>query len=791
MAGISRRDFMKLSGSATGGLFGFSSGLKLKWLEEVTAAETAGEKIIPTMCHGCSFGGYNCGILAHVKNGVLEKIEGNPHSPFNKGRVCVKGQSAVQWVYSQQRLKYPLKRIGEKGEGKFKRITWDEALDTIADKIKDVQENFGPEYILLAKGQASGWYNLYHKVWLRFLHSLGSPNFSWWGPFVCFVPPLFYHLVTLGGNPTSSYSKPDYDNADLIIDWFTSGGKGGVARGGVETLNTNLRSIPVKVLKRLENGAKLIVINPQMIPLAANGRAHKWIPIKPGTDAAMMLAMINVIINEKLYDKEFVAKWCHGFDKLKDHVQKYTPEWAQNISDIPAKDILDLARLYATTKRACMRFSESPEKANLQPLAVSYAILIAITGHLDRPGGNIYSYPTATLALDTLDDRISEKMLKKTLGSDTFWINVMGGPGEAGAEFITVINSLLTGKPYKLKVGLFFGTNPLSTGRDPVRLVEALKQFELCVVSDVVPTPTTRYADIVLPAATRYESPGDAAIWENHLSVSNQVVKPLWETKPDLQMILDLACKLGMEKDFWNGSYDAMLNDFLATTLKPSGKTITIDQLREKALKGVFLPRTDWMEQRERYEKHFSHLPDKKVQLYNEIFAQHGYEPLPIYRGEPEDPMNSPKLLNQYPLIFTDEHTAYLNHHSWMRQIAWLREYRKNNYIKINPDTASKYKIKEGDWVEVTSPHGAMKAVAWLFPGIRPDTIMGQHGNWQGCDDLSLPETSALNGGTNPNALYSWDQRDPITENQTKNTLVRVNKSTPPTAVQPISVKGA
>ena len=781
---------MKLSGSAAGGLLAYSSGLDLKWLEPA-AAETLESKIIPTMCHGCSFGGYNCGLLAHVKNGVLERIEGNPHWPINKGRVCMKGQSAVQWVYSPQRLKYPLKRVGKKGEGKFIRISWDEALDTIAAKIKDVQKNHGPEHIILAKGQASGWFNLYHKMWVRFIHALGSPNFSVWGPFVCFVPPLFYHIVTYGGNPITSYSKPDYDNADLIIDWFTSGGKGGAARGGCETINTNIRTIPTKIFDRLEKGAKLIVINPQLIQLAANGRAHKWIPIKPGTDAAMMLAMIHVIINEDIYDKDFVAKWCHGFDQLKEHVQQYTPEWAEKITTVPAKDIIELARLYATTKKACMRFTESPEKANLQPLAISYAMLIALTGHLDRPGGNIYFYPTVPLTLDTLDNKITDDMKKKAIGANSFWLNVMGGPDAVGAELITLINSMITGKPYRPKVGIFFCTNPLSTGRDPDRMAEALKQFELCVVSDVVPTPTTRYADIVLPAATRYESPGDIGIWENHLAASNPVIKPLWETKPDLQMILDLACKLGMEKDFWNGSYDAMLNELLASTLEPLNKTITIDQLRKEALEGVYLPRTEWMEQRERYDKHFSHLPGKKVQLYNEILAQHGLDPLPIYKGEPEDPLNSPNLLDKYPLIFTDEHAAYPNHHSWMRHIPWLREHQKNNYVKINPETAAKYKIKDGDWIKLTSPHGTMKALAWLYPSIRPDTLMGQHGNWQGCDELSLPETPTLNGGTNPNSLYSWDQRDPVTENLTKNTLVNVKKTTPPTAVQPISVKEA
>lgn len=297
---ISRREFIQLSGLAAGSALTYTGGLKLWALTPAEAGTTdkGQETIIPTMCHGCSYGGYNCGMLAHVKDGILTKVEGNEHHPLNKGRLCAMGQSAVQWVYNSQRLKYPLLRVGQKGEGKFKRISWDEALDTIARELKEIKEEYGPEYIILAKGQSSSWFNLYHKVWLRFLHALGSPNFTWWGPFVCYIPQLFYHLITIGGTPFSSYCQPDYDNSDLIIEWFTGGGKGGPARGGLETLNANLRTAPVKILDRLKKGARLIVINPQLIPLAANGRAAKWLPIRPGTDAALALAMINVIINE-------------------------------------------------------------------------------------------------------------------------------------------------------------------------------------------------------------------------------------------------------------------------------------------------------------------------------------------------------------------------------------------------------------------------------------------------------------------------------------------------------------
>ncbi len=502
----------------------------------------------------------------------------------------------------------------------------------------------------------------------------------------------------------------------------------------------------------------------------------------------MILINLFLLKKDSLFS-EMAHKLLTKRTSLQEHINKYTPQWAENITGIPKEQIIELARLYANTKKACIRFSESPEKADLQAFAMSIAMLIAITGHLDRPGGNVYFYPAVPLRLDTFDKRLSKETLSKTLGHDVFWINVMGGPTEAGADFISVINALITGKPYRPKVGLFFCTNPLSTARNPEKIAEAIEKLELCVVVDVVATPTTRYADIVLPAATRYEGPGDIGIWENHLGFSSQVIKPLWETKPDFQIILDLAVALGMGKDFWYGDCDKMLEEFLDSTLKPIQKRISLKELKKNALKGVYLPVTDWMKKRERYKEHFSMLPNQKVQLYNEFLKKHGYDPLPTYHGEPEDPTTTPELLKEYPLMFTDEHAMYLNHHSWMRNVAWLRELKKHNYVKIHPSTAKKYGIKDGDWVEIESPHGSMKAVAWIFPGIRPDTLIGQHGWWQGCISLNLPETSVFNKGTNVNVLYNWDKRDPITQNITKNTLVRIKKTTPPESVSPIMIK--
>ncbi|MBW2340533.1 MAG: molybdopterin-dependent oxidoreductase [Deltaproteobacteria bacterium] len=733
-----------------------------------------GEELIPTMCHGCSYGGYNCGMLAHVKDGRFIKVEGNPYHPLNRGRLCAKGHSAVQWVYNDQRLRYPLVRAGNKGEGKFRRVSWDEALDIIVSNIKEIKEQYGPEYLMFSKGQSSSWLGLHQFLWVRFMHALGSTTFTNWGPSVCYAPQLLYHRQVIGG---STYTRPDYDNADLIIEWFTGGGTGGPARGGVETLNTNLRSVPIKIIERIKRGARLIIINPQLIPLGANGRAHKWIPIRPGTDAALALAMINVIVRERIYDRSFVLKWCEGFENLETHVQQYSPEWAQEITDIPAEDIKQLARAYVTTKRACIRISEAPQKKDLRSLAMAIPILMAITGHLDRPGGNAWFFPAGRLGFDTLPDRISERAKERLLGGDRFYIR---SKGRKGAYFRSVIQALITGEPYRPRGILIFGSNPLSTARNPVLIAEALKMLQFVLVVDVVPTPTSRYADVILPAATRYECYGQPGLWENHLTMSHKVIDPLWESRDELEVTLELACRLGMGGDFWNGDYQRMVNDFLS----PVG--ISVDQLKSNALKGILLPRTEWMDRRERYKEVFRDLPNGKIQLYNEILEKQGLEPLPTYHGEFDDLPDIGKHNEKYPLMFTDEHSDYISHHAWMRHIPWLREIDRYPHVKINPATASRYRIQDGDWVDIISPDGKMKAVARIFAGMRPGTLIGQHGWWQGCGPLGLSESSPLDGGTNPNCLYNWDKQDPITGDITKNVFVRVERGVPPEGVPPL-----
>ena len=254
-------------------------------------------------------------------------------SPVNRGKLCPKAFTSVQWLYSPQRLKYPLKRVGEKGEGKFERITWDEALDIIAGKLTELKEKYGPESLAILSPAR----RTYSDYLYRFLMAHGSPNYGHSG--ICAVQTEFSALAyTLG----TGRLMEDYEHAKLIVIWGVNPVYAGAPRGPLK-----------RILDAKERGAKLIVIKPEMQPDAA--KADIWVPIRPGTDGALALAMLNVIINEHLYDADFVARWCYGFDKLVPHMQKYTPEWggADNRA-CPPSQIREVARLYATTKPACI-----------------------------------------------------------------------------------------------------------------------------------------------------------------------------------------------------------------------------------------------------------------------------------------------------------------------------------------------------------------------------------------------------------------------------------------------------
>lgn len=704
-----------------------------------------------------------CGINCYVRDGKLVRIEGMKESPVNMGKLCPKAYASVQWLYSPQRLKYPLRRTGKKGEGKFERISWNEALDTIAQKLKEQKNKYGPESLAILSPQ----HRSYKDYFIRFLTIHGSPNYGHSG--ICAIQRAFSFAYTTG-YPLLGVAGPDFEHADVIIVW---------------TANPVYASTPMGTIRRIldakERGAKLVVIKPEMQPDAA--KADMWVPIRPGTNAALALGMLHIIINEHIYDVEFVAKWCYGFDRLVPHIQKYTPELTATITGLPVEQIKELARLYANAKSACILVGNGfDQNVDSNNAVRAVAILIAITGNLDRPGGNIVPANSEMPAVKPVRpvERYTKDLVDKMVGPEfpAFFQPFIEGISSA---YYRCLDSVLTENPYPLKTIIAPGTQPAVITRNSRRVVEALEKLDFFVVIDVMQNSSMPWADIVMPVSTMYESDHPFEARGNWIMARNKVIETLGDYKSDYQFWLDLAVRMGYGDEFWNGSMEDCMN----YQLENFG--MTIDELRSYPTGIVYKTKPEVYE---KYDQIFSacsqqldnapYLPQGKVAIYNTTFEKHGFNPLPEWVEPPESPTATPELLSKYPLIFFDTHTSDVYHHAWLRNIPYLREVHPEPWIHIHPDTAKVRGIEDGDWVIVESLYGWIKLKAVYIPGIRPDTVMGLHGWWQGCDELGLPGYLLSDGGANVNILYSTDPHkafDPLVTAQPKQTLVEVRKA--------------
>jgi anaerobic selenocysteine-containing dehydrogenase len=770
---IDRRSFLKFTGTGILGAALFNSSLKSFTLDEALAvAQKEGETVVPTFCGMCG-PLENCGVYAFVRDGRFIRVAGMQESPFNNGALCAKGQAAPQWVYSPDRLKYPLKRIGEKGEGKFEKIGWDDAIEIIAENLKLQKEKYGPESLAMLS-PARRTYSDYMQ---RFLIVHGSPNYGHSG--ICAMQRAFCFAYTIGGFPSC-----DYENSEVIMIWAKQ-----------PFFSAPTSNDPRNLISAKQRGAKIIAIKPSAEPDVA--LADIWVPIRPGTDTALALAMLNVVIDENLVDQDFVEKYCYGFDKLKEHIQKYTTEWAERITGIPSGQIKEITRIYATAKGAGIDLGNGIEHTPSSNDGIrAIAILMSITGNLDRPGGNLLgrgmdgggNAPRPRSL--SLAHRYTQEMVDKLVGPE-FPKDFQPFLEGTSSAYYRVLNSVLTEKPYPIRTIIAPGTQPTVSTRGTKRVVEALKKLDFYVVVDVARTAGMDYADIVIPVATPYEIDHPFGTMGNMIIPRNRVIEPLGDYKSMFEFILDLAVEMDYGSDFWDGSIEALMN----YQLEPLG--ITIDQVREHPM-GFTIPQEDTSPKEDepvsrRYEKYETffknkstrlsrapYLPQGKVAIYNTSFEEAGYNPLPEWREPPESITGTPDLTEKYPLIFSDYHTSRCYTASWQRNIPYLREIQPYPTLHIHPDTASERGIKNNDWIIVESLHGWMKVKAEIYPGIRPDTVMMLHGWWQGCKELGFEDYPILDGGANVNLMYSVDPAkafDPLITAMASQTLVQVKKA--------------
>ncbi len=696
--------------------------------------EIEGTRVVRTVCDRCHC---ECGVLVQVKDGRAVKIEGDPNHPISEGMMCPKGLAALQVVYHPDRLIYPLKRAGKRGEGKWQRISWDEALDMVAAGFRKVLDKYGPESITWSWGDAAGKNTGHSKqAWLT---AMKAPNVFHSDAHYCFFPVALANRATFGEFVTSEGS-PDYRNSKCMMLW-----------GGNPVMSHPTVARDIMLSKR--KGAKLIVIDPRLTEIAS--KADLWLQLRPATDDALALSMLNVIINEELYDKEFVDKWCTGFEPLKERVQSYTPKWAAEITWVPEEAIIKAARMYATIKPAVMhtRMGVCMTTKTIQTVR-AISIMAAICGSLDVKGGNIFKrFPRGFkskhqirwnelgLPAEIQDRKIGAKEFPLFCSSDTLVGNYSHPP--------SVIHTMITGKPYPIK-GLWACNDLLLCLEGVKETREALMNLDFFVGSDFFINPTLELCDVLLPPATylEREEATDCLCSPNIITSRQQVIEPVGECRNEKDVDLEIIRRMGLKPSTpWQNSRE--YNDYV---VKDMG--ITYEEFKKIAYIAEPI-------KYKKYEQEGFKTPSGKVELYSSIFEKFGYDPLPAYEENPETPVSAPEVARDYPLILITggRHVVYF--HSSNRQIPWLREIVPQPKLTIHPDTAAKLGIKDGDpvWIEAPREPGRVKMVAELSETVDPRVVHAPSHWW-------FPEKKDPDHGcwdSNINAILSNDPPyDPI-----------------------------
>lgn len=692
------------------------------------------KKTIKTVCSICGLAG--CGMEVTVEDEKVVKVEGDKTHPENRGALCIKGHAAMDILYAPDRLEYPLKRIGRRGEGKWERISWDEALNLIAEKLQAVKATYGPEAVWFHKG--SGHDNCVGDV-RGYLHRLanvfGTPNLSC--PFyICNGPRVLNMFLLTGAIPS-----PDVENTQCALLW------------GINPADSALPR-RLKIQDARKRGARLVVVDPRTTHFARQADVH--LQPRPGTDGALALAMIKVIVDENLYDAEFVAKWTVGFDELKALLATYSLADFEKITWVSQNDIQKAARLYATTKPACIFLGQSLDQHTGSSQAIrAITTLIAVSGNLDVPGGNVI-YSPGRLAKNSIElhEMLAPEQAKKRLGNQflltDFEFTRLAHPPSG-------YKAILEETPYPIKAMFIMAANPLLADPNSQQVRAGLEKLDFLAVADITMSATAQLADVVLPACTfleqTYYATYEAGAYSKPtfpglLKLRPQVVPPLAESWPDWKIIFELARKLGYGEYFpWKDIEEAI--DY---ELKPMG--ITVRNLREHP-NGISIPGPSFLYQRfankglagkliikalnrtifrtypqmyRKYKKLGFMTRSKKVEIFSEQLKEKGYDALPVYHEPSESLLGNTELAKAFPLVLTTGAKVQPYVHSQLRKVSSLNRHMPHNLAEVHPATARLCGIADGDQIAVESPRGSVQCQAKVSDGIHPQVVQLFHG---------------------------------------------------------------
>jgi anaerobic selenocysteine-containing dehydrogenase len=653
----------------------------------------------------CGFCHIGCGILVHMKGMRVSGIEGDKAHPLNRGLLCAKGHASVEYLYHPHRVLRPLKRAGKRGEGTWVPVSWDEAIGLVCQRLGTLRDDYGARSVAIMRGSAKG---LQDDYLARFANVFGSPNFLSMG-YVCFIPRKNASLFTYG-----FYAVPDLNHpTKAIVVW---------GENVSETLHYNFS----RIMQAQKTGAKLIIVDPHKSKVA--GAADLWVRPKPGSDLPLALAVLHTIVNESLYDREFVETETTGFEELRKHLELHTPEWAASLTSLDPQVIRRMARLYAACRPAVIEWGNGIDhnRHNFQT-ARALCILRAICGNLEMAGGEIRCLEPPTVPRGSM-----EMSLHHLISPEVRSMRITGGakllPNVFYALQPPVLDAMLTGKPYPVRGGFVQGSNPLLTYPNARKVKDALSALDFLVVSDMFMTPTAALADVVLPAATFLECNSISAPPYAYPVVSAQrKVTRIPECRSDYEILRAIAQGLGQGEHFRETE-----EEFLDFILRPSG--LTFDDLCGRGfIEGEKLDRS--------YRETGFATPSKKVEIYSARLNAWGFDPLPDYRFSDDFEDDA---FSGTPLLSLTSWKRAPFRHSDGRQIDSLRAAHPEPLVVMHPDTAFKAGIAEGDPVVIRASSGSIVQKACFSSDIDQGVIFVDYGWW-------FPETVEAE-------LFSWDR---------------------------------
>lgn len=664
----------------------------------------------------------SCGVLMYVKDGKIEKVEGDPDDPFNEGRLCMRCLALKDVIYHKDRLLYPMKRAkADRGKDKFERITWDEAYDIVVSELNKVKEHYGPEAVIFTQGTGrdsqgpSG----------HLAYSFGSPN--WFIGFLsgaaCYMPRMSAQSVVVGGPMVADcgqyrparFEDPEYVLPEYMIIW------------GNNPIVANADGFFGHWVVDLKKaGTKFIVVDPRLTWLAS--RAEYWLQLRPGTDDALALGMLNVIIGENLYDHDFVERWCYGFDKLAERAAEYPPERVAEICWLDADDIRGAARAFAEASPASIQWGVGIDHAkNGVAAAQGILALVAVTGNVDRPGGQVYMGSLYGIVGPQWCggwgyDLLSPEMQAKRLGVSKYPMYDFGLLIASSEEVLSAIED---GVPYPVRAAFMQANNAITCmGADAQRVLRALNSLDFVACADLFMTPTIMAcADVVLPVCTFAERIGYAGYAGTAFTPITKAIEPVGESKSDWLMMMELGKRFNPDAVPWD-TEEEMYDDIL------SGAGMSFGDLLEA---GYVYPPYEYY----KYEKGLMRggepgFPTEtgRIELYSLPMARWGLDPLPFAEEPPESPVSTPELFEKYPFVLTTGARHWSYFHSEHRQIKSLRTFYSEPHVEINADVAAKLGIKDEDWVRIENAHGSCRQKARLVDTIHPQVVAADHAWW-------------------------------------------------------------